>query len=97
MNAGRRAPEPGPDMAEFQAHRPDEFRFWLRGPDLATLRSVVRANGFDPGKRSTRWKKLSNDLVRHGSRDSARGLFKSLYSRRSADGLLMWVMEPMIS
>lgn len=60
--AAKRASKPKsatqvPDiMAEFQARGTEEFRFWLRGMDLATLKAVVRANGFDPGKRSARWR-----------------------------------------
>lgn len=43
-------------LAELQARGLEEFRFWLRGLDLATLKAVVKANGFDPGKRSARWR-----------------------------------------
>ena len=32
-----------------------EFRFWLRDFDLVTLKAIVKANGFDPGKNSQRW------------------------------------------
>jgi hypothetical protein len=45
-----------PDVfAEYQARGDDEFRFWLRGLEVPTLRAIVKANGFDPGKQSVRW------------------------------------------
>lgn len=33
----------------------DEFRFWLRTLDIPTLKAVIKVNGFDPAKVSTRW------------------------------------------
>ena len=47
---------PPPDViAEYQAKGESEFRFWLRELDVPTLKSIVKANGFDPGKNSQRW------------------------------------------
>lgn len=47
---------PPPDViAEYQAKGESEFRFWLREFDIATLKSIVKVNGFDPGKNSQRW------------------------------------------
>lgn len=34
----------------------DEFGFWLRSFDLATLKAIVKQNGFDPGKITRNWK-----------------------------------------
>jgi len=46
-----------PDVfAEFEAKGADEFPFWLRSLDVPTLKAIVKANGFDPAKKSTRWK-----------------------------------------
>jgi len=45
-----------PDVLKvFQAKGETEFRYWLRDFDLATLKAVVKINGFDPGKASQRW------------------------------------------
>jgi hypothetical protein len=45
-----------PDVLKvFQDKGEPEFRFWLRDFDLATLKAIVKANGFDPGKNSQRW------------------------------------------
>ncbi len=45
-----------PDVLKaFQDKGETEFRFWLRDFDLATLKAIVKANGFDPGKNSQRW------------------------------------------
>jgi hypothetical protein len=47
---------PLPDViASYQAKGEGEFRFWLRDFDLSTLKAIVKANGFDPGKNSQRW------------------------------------------
>lgn len=42
-------------LAVFQEKGETEFRFWLRDLDLLTLKAIVKANGFDPGKNSQRW------------------------------------------
>ena len=48
---------PAPDViAVFQQKGEEEFRFWLRSLDLKTLRTITKANGFDPAKASLRWK-----------------------------------------
>jgi hypothetical protein len=45
-----------PDVLKaLQGKGDTEFRFWLRDFDLTTLRAIVKANGFDPGKNSQRW------------------------------------------
>lgn len=47
---------PPPDvLAAFESKGEDEFRFWLRDFDITTLKSIIKANGFDPGKSSQRW------------------------------------------
>jgi len=60
--AGRKSQKPtAPDspppdvLAAYEAKGEDEFRFWLREHDLATLKAIIKANGFDPGKNSQRW------------------------------------------
>jgi len=48
--------EPPPDVfAAYQGKGLEEFRYWLRSLDLLTLKAIVKANGFDTGKASTRW------------------------------------------
>lgn len=48
---------PVPDIfAEFEAKGEEEFSFWLRALDLATLKAIVKENGFDPSKTAHRWK-----------------------------------------
>jgi len=48
---------PAPDVfAEFEAKGSEEFAFWLRALDLATLKAIVKMNGFDPSKITHRWK-----------------------------------------
>jgi hypothetical protein len=45
-----------PDVyAEYQSRGEDEFRFWLRGLDVLTLKGIVKVNGFDPSDVSRRW------------------------------------------
>jgi len=45
-----------PDVfEEFKQRGDQEFGFWLRSLELATLKAIVRQNGFDPGKNSVRW------------------------------------------
>ena len=45
-----------PDVyAEQRRLGEEEFRFWLKGLDLATLKLIVKANGFDLTKTSRRW------------------------------------------
>lgn len=45
-----------PDViAAYETKGETEFRFWLREFDLLTLKAIVKANGFDPGKNSQRW------------------------------------------
>ena len=42
-------------LKEYESRGPEEFRFWLRACPLLTLRAIIKANGFDPEKRSARW------------------------------------------
>lgn len=45
-----------PDVfAALQEKGEEEFRFWLRSLDTATLKSIIKVNGFDPAKVSSRW------------------------------------------
>lgn len=43
-------------LVVFQDKGETEFKFWLRDFDLATLKAIVKENGFDLGKKSQRWK-----------------------------------------
>ena len=56
-----------PDIyAEHQRRGEEEFRFWLKGLDLASLKLIVKANGFDVTKTSRRWtepEKFANLIV----------------------------------
>ena len=45
-----------PDVfAALKEKGDEEFGFWVRTLDLATLKAVIRSNGFDPAKASQRW------------------------------------------
>ncbi len=45
-----------PDVfAEFEARGEAEFSFWLRPMPMAQLKAIVKVNGFDPEKNSSRW------------------------------------------
>jgi len=45
-----------PDVLKvFQEKGDFEFRLWLRDFNVTTLKAIVKANGFDPGKISQRW------------------------------------------
>jgi hypothetical protein len=45
-----------PDVfAIYQERGEEEFRFWIRSLNLRSLKAIVKANGFDPGKASQRW------------------------------------------
>jgi len=47
--------QPPDVIAAYETKGESEFRFWLRDFDLSTLKTIVKANGFDPGKNSQRW------------------------------------------
>ena len=42
-------------MTVIQEKGEEEFRFWLRNFDVAMLKAIVKANGFDSAKISQRW------------------------------------------
>ena len=45
-----------PDVfAALQEKGEVEFGFWVRTLDQATLKAIIRSNGFDPAKASQRW------------------------------------------
>ena len=47
---------PPPDvLSAYESKGESEFRFWLRDFAIATLKAIIKANGFDPGKNSQRW------------------------------------------
>src|ERR1700693_2170556 len=46
----------GPDIyVEYQQRGEEEFRFWLAGLDLPTLKAIVKVNGFNITKSAKRW------------------------------------------
>jgi len=59
-------------LAVFQEKGETEFRFWLRDFDLATLKAIVKANGFDPGKNSQRWTEPDKFIVLIAEQTAAR-------------------------
>ena len=42
-------------MAALEKQGEVEFRFWLRTFDLATLKAIVKSNGFDVTRASQKW------------------------------------------
>ena len=42
-------------LKEYETRGAEEFRFWLRSSPLLQLRAIIKANGFDPEKKSARW------------------------------------------
>ena len=54
--APARAPESMPDIhAEWKARGETEFRRWLRDVPVPALRAVIRAQDFDPTRRTAKW------------------------------------------
>jgi hypothetical protein len=54
---GKAQSPPVPDVfAEFDSKGKEQFSSWLHSLDLPTLKVIVKANGFDPGKKSSSWK-----------------------------------------
>ena len=45
-----------PDVhAEWNARGDTDFRLWLRDQPIPTIRAVIRAQDFDPTRRTSRW------------------------------------------
>lgn len=42
-------------LKEYETRGSEEFRFWLRASPVPQLRAIIKANGFDPEKKSVRW------------------------------------------
>jgi hypothetical protein len=42
-------------LKEYEIRGSEEFRFWLRASSVPQLRAIIKANGFDPEKKSARW------------------------------------------
>ncbi len=42
-------------LTALEAKGEEEFRFWLRSFDLATLKAIVKFNGFDVARTSQKW------------------------------------------
>lgn len=52
-----KASESVPDIhAEWRARGETDFRLWLRGRSIPTIRAVIRAQDLDPGRRTAKWK-----------------------------------------
>ena len=63
-------------LTALESKGEDEFRFWIRSFDLATLKAVVKANGFDVAKTSQKWNdpdKFINLIVEQASARLRRG------------------------
>jgi hypothetical protein len=43
-------------LKEYEIRGSEEFRFWLRASPISQLRAIIKANGFDPEKKSARWR-----------------------------------------
>lgn len=51
------APQNLPDIhAEFNSRGESEFRLWLRGQPIPTLRALVRVHDLDAARRTGKWK-----------------------------------------
>jgi len=51
-----KASESVPDVhAEWSARGETDFRLWLRGQPIPTIRAVIRAQDLDPGRRTAKW------------------------------------------
>jgi len=62
-----------PDVfALYQEKGDEEFRFWIRSLDLETLKRIVRANGFDPGKATRKWTDSDKYVVLIAEQTAAR-------------------------
>jgi hypothetical protein len=66
-----------PDLyAEHAARGEADFALWLRELPVTTLRSLIRANDFDPARRTDKWKegeKLATFIVDNLRARMARG------------------------
>jgi hypothetical protein len=52
-----KASESVPDVhAEWSARGETDFRLWLRGQPIPTIRAVIRAQDLDPARRTAKWK-----------------------------------------
>ena len=73
-----------PDLhTEHAARGEEDFRLWLRDLPVPVLRSLIRANDFDPVRRTSKWKegeKLATFIADSLSARMARG--SAFLSRR---------------
>ena len=63
--------EAAPDVhAEWSARGEKGFRLWLRDQPIPTIRAVIRAQDFDPTRRTVKWKDAERlaDFVADGLR-----------------------------
>lgn len=63
-------------LAALENQGEEEFRFWLRSFDLATLKAIVKSNGFDVTRSSQKWTdpdKFINLIVEQASARLRRG------------------------
>ena len=48
---------PLPDIhAEWSARGGTDFRLWIRNQPISILRAIISSQGFDPPRRTTKWK-----------------------------------------
>jgi len=50
-------------LKAIQEKGEEEFRFWLRNFDIATLKAIVKSNGFDSAKVSQRWSDADKFII----------------------------------
>jgi hypothetical protein len=58
-----------PDLhAEWNQRGEEDFRIWLRDQPVAILRALIRTHGFDPPRRTVKWKESQKlaDFVTDG-------------------------------
>ena len=63
-------------LSALEEQGEEEFRFWIRAFDLATLKAIVKSNGFDVARASQKWTdpdKFINLIVEQTSARLRRG------------------------
>jgi len=72
--AEKRASRPAgqlPDIhAEWNARGEVDFRLWLRDQPIPILRSLIRSHGFDPTRRTSKWREAEklSEFIAHNLR-----------------------------
>lgn len=88
---GRRHEEAPPDVyAEWSARGETDFRLWLRGQPISTIRAVISAHDLDATRRTVKWKepeKLADYVAEHLRARLSRGAaFIRPDAKDSSDG-----------